>query len=58
MLDPQVMMNLFPQACIGVGLVNHGDRSVYLAADIALANKMMGQMAMNTMSPNAISSHK
>jgi hypothetical protein len=24
MLDPQVIMNLFPQVCIGMGLVNHG----------------------------------
>ena len=25
MLDPQVMMNLFLQVCVGMGLVNHVD---------------------------------
>ena len=61
MLDPQVVVNLFWQVCVGVHLVNHDACCVcfYLdAAAIASANKMIGQMATNTMIPKATSSDK
>ncbi len=62
MLDPQVLVNLFPQIGVGMDLVNHDHWSrfcVYLgAAAIALANKMIGQTAMNTIIPKATSSDR
>ena len=61
MLNPQVLMNLFPQICVCVDLVNHDhcSRLHYLTdAAIAFANKMIGQIAMNTIIPKATSSDK
>jgi len=61
MLESQVLVNLFPQVRVGMDLVNHDRWSVgvYLgAAAIALANKMIGQTAMNTIIPKATSSDK
>jgi hypothetical protein len=61
MLDSQVMVNLFPQLCVGVDLLKHDHWSVcvYLAAAaIALASKMIGQTATNTITPKATSSNK
>jgi len=59
MLYPQVLMNLFSQICVGMDLVNHnlGWVCVYLGdAAIALANKIIGQAAMNTIMLKATSS--
>jgi hypothetical protein len=61
MLDPQVIVNLFPQVCVRMGLMNHDIHRVcvYLVATaMASANKMIGQMAMNRTIPNATSSDK
>jgi len=61
MLDPQVLVNLFPQVCVCMDLVNHDhcSRLHYLTdAAIAFANKMIGQIAMNTIIPKATSSDK
>jgi hypothetical protein len=60
MLDPQVIMNLLLQICIRMEVVNHdcGPVYLYLTNAIALANKMIGQMAMNTIIPKATSSDK
>jgi hypothetical protein len=60
MLDPQVIVNLLLQICIRMEVVNHdcGPVYLYLTDAIALANKMIGQMAMNTIIPKAISSDK
>jgi hypothetical protein len=59
MLDPEVLVNLFPQVCVGMDLVNHSHCSfcVYLgAAAIVLANKMIGQMAVNRINAKATNS--
>jgi hypothetical protein len=61
MLNPEVLMNLFPQVRVCMDLVNHDhcSRLHYLTdAAIAFANKMIGQTAMNTISPKATSSDK
>ena len=60
MLDPQVIVNLLLQICIRMEVVNHdcGPVYLYLTDAIALANKMIGQMAMNTIIPKATSSDK
>ena len=60
MLDPQVIVNLLLQICIRMEVVNHDRRPVYvyLTDAIALANKMIGQTAMNTIIPKATSSDK
>jgi hypothetical protein len=61
MLNPQVLVNLFPQVCVCMDLVNHDhcSRLHYLTdAAIAFANKMIGQIAMNTIIPKATSSDK
>ena len=61
MLYPQVLMNLFSQICVGMDLVDHNHWSVcvYLGdAAIALASKMIGQAAMNTIMPKATSSDR
>jgi len=54
-------VNLFPQVCVCMDLVNHDhcSRLHYFAdAAIAFANKMIGQIAMNTIIPKAASSDK
>ena len=54
-------MNLFPQVCVCMDLVNHDhcSRLHHLTdAAIAFANKMIGQTAMNTISPKATNSDK
>ncbi len=58
MLDPQVVVNLFPQVCVCMEVMNHDycPVYVYLTDTIALANKMIGQIAMNTIIPKATSS--
>ena len=60
MLDPQVIMNLLLQICIHMKVVNHdcGPVYLYLTNAIALANKMIGQVAMSTIIPKATSSDK
>jgi hypothetical protein len=60
MLDPQVIMNLLLQICIRMEVVNHdcGPVYLYLTNAIALANKMIGQVAMNTIIPKAANSDK
>ena len=61
MLDPQVIMNLFPQVCVGVDLLKHDHLRVCAhlgATAIALANKMIGQTAIETTMPKATSSDK
>ena len=60
MLDPQVIVNLLLQIGIRMEVVNHdcGPAYLYLTDAIVLANKMIGQMAMNTIIPKATSSDK
>ena len=61
MLDTQVIVDLSPKVCAGVDLVNHAlDLACTYrgAAAIALANKTIGQTAMNTIIPKATSSDK
>ena len=60
MLDPQVVVNLFPQIGIRMEVVNHdcGPVYLYLTDAIAFANKMIGQTAMNKIIPKATSSDK
>ena len=61
MLNPEVLVNLFPQVCVCMDLVNHDhcSRLHYLTdAAIAFANKMIGQIAINTIIPKATSSDK
>jgi hypothetical protein len=60
MLYPQVIVNLFPQICVCMDLVKHDQSSVcvYLTDAISLANRMIGQVAMNTIIPKATSSDK
>jgi hypothetical protein len=61
MLCAQVLMNLFAQICVGMDLVDHNHRGVgvYLGdAAIALANKMIGQAARNTIVAKATSSDR
>lgn len=61
MLDSQVIVNPFAKVRISVDLMKHNHRPVcvYLgAAAITLANKMIGQTAMNTIMPKATSSDK
>jgi hypothetical protein len=60
MLHPQVLVNLLLQIGIRMEVVNHDRGSVYLYLTdaIALANKMIGQVAMNTIIPKATSSDK
>ncbi|HVH90878.1 MAG TPA: hypothetical protein VM783_05750, partial [Candidatus Acidoferrum sp.] len=43
MLNPQILVNLFPEVCVCMDLVNHDCRPVYvyLTDAIALANKMI-----------------
>jgi hypothetical protein len=52
-------VNLFPQVCVCMDLVNHDhcSRLRYLTdAAIAFANRMIGQIAINTIIPKATSS--
>ena len=61
MLESQVLVNLFPEICVGMDLVDHNHWwvCIYLGdAAIALANKMTGQTAMNTIIPKATNSDK
>jgi hypothetical protein len=61
MLNPQVLVNLFPQVCVCTDLVNHDHCPplCYLTdAAIVFANKMIGQVAMNAIIPKATSSDK
>jgi hypothetical protein len=60
MLDSQVVVNLFPQVCVRIELVTHGQLLVgYLGATaIAWATRVIGQTATSTMIPKATSSDK
>ena len=61
MLDPQILVNLLPQVYIRVDFVNHNSWSVrvyFTEVAIALANKMTGQTATNTINPKATSSDR
>jgi hypothetical protein len=60
MLNPEVLVNLLLQIGIRMEVVNHdcGPVYLYLTNAIALANKVIGQVAMNTIIPKATSSDK
>ncbi|PYL24709.1 MAG: hypothetical protein DMF37_06955 [Verrucomicrobia bacterium] len=62
MLGSEIIVNLFPQICVGIDLVKHDALipvCVYLTdAAIASANKMIGQTATNTIMPKATNSDR
>lgn len=56
MLDPQIVVNLFPQVRVRMELVKHNWFAYFGATAIACAAKIIGQKAMKIIVPKATSS--